>query len=217
MPYYPKSQIKTDLYTNGDEYMVSSTQEPYVGYYYEISSNAKYTGKNPNDKPNQILSTINLVEPELFPNTYIIPQPVITNNSISYPQTTFNSSIYLPQFNSPLPTSDDYKKGIFTRYFCKKNNEDKYLEVDQTTYNKLTLKDSSILWSLYTPFSIQWKISINAEQNVTFNSNQITQLENKGDYIGFSSYIRSYSQYTLTQEEFDQQLNPNSPTNEGGY
>ena len=38
MPYYPKSQIKTDLYTNGDEYISSSTQEVYIGYYYEIST-----------------------------------------------------------------------------------------------------------------------------------------------------------------------------------
>ena len=35
MRYYPKSQLVTDLYTNGDEYLLSTTQEPYTGDYYE--------------------------------------------------------------------------------------------------------------------------------------------------------------------------------------
>jgi len=211
MPYYPKSQIVTDLYTNGDEYINSSTQEVYIGYYYEISTGQKYTGKNTMDKPNILLSPILSEDVLLNPNTVTAPQSVDTSFVLNYPPSNKSlNDVYLPQFNSPLPTSDDYERGIFTRYFCKKNNEFKFLEVDQMTYNKLISRDSSILWSLYTPFSIQWKISTDEFKNSSYNQSSVSKIEDSENYIGFSSYIKNYSQYTLTQEELDQRLNNQS-------
>ena len=73
MSYYPLSQIKQNLYTNGGEYILSSTKEDYKGNYYTVSNGKKYTGKNPQDKPNILLivlfpepskSTPNLVKNE---------------------------------------------------------------------------------------------------------------------------------------------------------
>lgn len=215
MSYYPKSQILTNLYTNGDEYVLSTTNQNYVGSYYEISTGQKYSGKSPIDKPNILLNPFQYED-----ERSIIPtiDPPLVNTINTYPNITSQPvNTFLPQFNSPLPTPDDYKRGIFTRYFCKKNNENKYLEVDQITYNKLTSRDSSILWSLYTPFSLQWKISTNKSLNSSYNQSSVLKLENSGDYRGFSSYIRSYSQYSPNPELPDQQSNPNSPTSEGGY
>ena len=31
--YFPKSQIKLNLYTNGEEYILNTTQEVYKGYF----------------------------------------------------------------------------------------------------------------------------------------------------------------------------------------
>ena len=77
MQYYPKSQIKTNLYTNGNELILSTTNNAYQGYYYEISNGKKYTGKTPKDGPNILLSPqqSNLIienplstsPPEIFP------------------------------------------------------------------------------------------------------------------------------------------------------
>jgi hypothetical protein len=58
--YYPKSQIKTNLYTNGGEFSNSITNQPYQGYYYETSNGQLYTGKNPQDGPNILLSLQNI-------------------------------------------------------------------------------------------------------------------------------------------------------------
>lgn len=209
MPYYPKSQIVTSLYTNGGEYILSTTGEEYIGYYYEISIGKKYTGKSPNKRPNTLLHPL----PDSSEQSHIgsNTNPLKVDTEVGYPNKSPQEELFMPQFNTPLPTLEDYKKEKFTRYFCKKNNELKYLEVDQTTYNKLTSKDPSILWSLYTPFSLQWKITTNSEHNLFFNRSSVLKLENSGDYRGFSSYIKSYSQYTLTQEELDQRLNT------GGY
>jgi hypothetical protein len=54
--YYPKSQIKTNLYVAGGLLVLSSTKEQYIGYYYEISNGQKFTGKDPQDKPNILLT-----------------------------------------------------------------------------------------------------------------------------------------------------------------
>jgi hypothetical protein len=41
MPYYPLSQIKPNLFTNGGEYVLSTTKENYKGPYYELSNGRK--------------------------------------------------------------------------------------------------------------------------------------------------------------------------------
>ena len=47
--YYPKSQIETNLYTMGGEFVIKNTNQPYVGFYWKASSERFFTGKNPND------------------------------------------------------------------------------------------------------------------------------------------------------------------------
>jgi len=50
--YYPKSQIKSDLYTNGGELVFLSDEKEYIGYYFSTSDNRFFSGRNPNNKPN---------------------------------------------------------------------------------------------------------------------------------------------------------------------
>jgi len=215
MAYYPKSQIQTNLYTDGNDYRLSTNKEQYVGYYYLLSNGKKYTGKSQNDKPNILLEDLSVPISNNIKSSNL-PPSLETNHQLSYSTPNISQNIYLPQYNQPLPTPDDYKRGIFTRYFCKKTNENKYLEVDQITYNKLTSRDSSILWSLYTPFSIQWKISPDESANSLYNQSSTFKTLNSGDYRGFSSYIKNYSQYTPTTEGPNQQSNSNSSTGGGG-
>ena len=57
MPYYPKSQIITNLYTNGGEF-TTTLNDPstnYVGYYWKTISERYYIGKIPkNSLPQEI-------------------------------------------------------------------------------------------------------------------------------------------------------------------
>lgn len=45
--YYPKSQLTTNLSTNGKEYQLVDTGESYVGSYFKTSDGKYYTGKTP--------------------------------------------------------------------------------------------------------------------------------------------------------------------------
>ena len=58
MTYYPPNRIKTNLYTQGNEYVIESTGENYKGYYWKTSSGKIYTGKSPASPQTQLLVKI---------------------------------------------------------------------------------------------------------------------------------------------------------------
>jgi len=187
--YYPKSQIKTDLYTNGDEYTLFTTKENYIGPYYEVSNGNKYTGKTPQNGPNILLisppefSTQDTFtsDPEIIitlfnaaPREYQIPTPLRS----------------IPKFNPTLPTDQDKQNGQFTRYFCKKTNELRYIEIDKNTYNKLQTRDKQIAWDLYAPTIVLWQIKGNQEQVYSSNKGTVISIEQNLNWGGFSQYFQ---------------------------
>jgi hypothetical protein len=190
--YYPKSQIKTNLYTNGDEYILSTNQQNYKGYYYKTSIGDKYTGKFPDDGSNILLI-------ELIPSS---DEPGENNPIINLPSSQYNSNIpserFLPLFNQPSPSLQDYTLGSFTRYFCKKTNELKYIEINKETHDKLKIKDTQIAWDLYEPQFIVWQINGDREGTFLANKNNIALLEKRQKWYGFSQYLKEdYLKYYL--------------------
>jgi len=197
MAFYPKSQIKQNLYTNGGEYILSTTKEEYKGYYYEISSGKRYTGKSPNDAPNILLNPI--VSPSAIPtNTNI---PTITTDTFNVysilhkpqPERT------IPQYQQTIPTSKDQQLGAFSRYFCKKTNEIKYIEISQSTFGQLQSKSPQIAWDLYAPISTLWYIKGDREKVYTTNKNLIKLIEDSQKWSGFTQYFKEdFSKYFVS-------------------
>jgi len=208
--YYPKSQIKTNLYTNGEDYILSTTKLNYSGFYYEISNGNKYTGKTPNNKPNILL--LPSTTPQLtLPTNFSSPNSLITLNNPDdtnpyYPSYDLNyvkntPSRLIPLFNPTLPTDQDKQKGQFNRYFCKKTNELKYLEIDKETYDQLKAKDLQIAWDLYEPASLLWVIKGNQETVFNTNKSSVFKIEQNQRWYGFSQYFKeNYSKYHLSQD-----------------
>ena len=129
--YYPKSQIKPNLYTNGAEYVLVTTKENYTGYYYETSSGKKYTGKTPQDGSNILLisnpqqrSDREITYNEPNSTSYIgYVFPNVEENSLASQYANLNSNTsprILPTPSVTQPTQKDYSLGVFQRYFCKK-------------------------------------------------------------------------------------------------
>ena len=211
--YYPKSQIKPNLYTNGGEFILSTTKEDYKGDYYKISSGKLYSGKNPTDKPNILLiKPINVTQPtnptNEVPITYALDTGKEGNNILftldpneyftNINQSTPPPLRFIPLFNPTLPTDQDKQNGQFNRYFCKKTNELKYLEIDKETYDQLQAKDLQIAWDLYEPASLLWVIK-GTQENI-FNTNKLSifKIEQNQKWYGFSQYFKeNYSKYYL--------------------
>lgn len=180
--YYPLSQITPNLNTNGGEYAYLSTKQPYVGYYFKTSKGKYFTGKTPQDTPNEELI---LFSPEIILSqdtsisSYYNQDVVSPVRYLNLTKASLPSS--LPTFSPTLPTQQDYANGEMRRYFCKKTNEIIYLEVSKDTYDKLIKQDSTILWQLYLPFNLPWQLTGNKEQVFITNKNivELTSVKQK--------------------------------------
>jgi hypothetical protein len=217
--YYPKSQIKTNLYTNGDEYVIELTQTPYTGYYYLTSTGKAFTGKTPDDRPNQELIKVEpVIKDEGDLSTTLIPSTsaifsnhnpgaidVITsldyNSALDYAQlkniNIFNPQVQLlPYYNPQQPTQQDYQNTEFRRFFCKKTNEVLYIEINKDQYDKLIAKDPQILWQLYLPFNITWQLTGDEQQVARVNKNMVELAIKNLKLPKFNLYIKEdYTKY----------------------
>jgi len=208
MAYYPKSQIKTNLYTNGTLFVLYSGA-PYVGYYYKTSKGQFFSGKTPQDLPQFELTDKTDQPIGGFPqqqNPLFDSQFTEYNYSSSF-QTfgEYNASVY-PQYNleflkptpssiSPKPTPEEYKIGEFRRYFLKKTNQIQYIEVNKTTFNSIVKKEPTYDWTLYYPFFITWQLTGNKEKVAEVNRN-ITLLAMKNQKL---PHLDEYLQYNWTK------------------
>ena len=189
--YYPKSQIKTNLYTNGNELILSDTKQVYIGYYY-ITSNGKYfTGKTPE-------SGVNV---ELLPFT-VQQQPTTPSYSVSVNITDYNNENYnlvksikpsiliIPTYTPTLPTQQDYQNGEFRRYFVKKTNELIYIEVNKDTYDNILNRNPKWLWQDYLPFNLPWQITGDKLQVAKTNKNITDLTMQRLTLTKFNLYLR---------------------------
>lgn len=191
MTYYPKSQIKENLYTAGDEYYIKSSGKSFTGYYWSNSSGKYYTGKTPQDKPNQ-----ELIKIEEGGDLLDLPQ-----NESFWTETYNNTVVQSKPGLSPIPyqaqpTSQDYINGYFTRYFTKKTNQNIYIEISKKSYDLLESKSSKILWQLYESVSVVWQLTGEEKQVYNANRNNVLLTENKNKLPGFSRFFKKqYSKY----------------------
>jgi hypothetical protein len=199
--YYPKSQIKTNLNTLGNEFVIFGTNQEYKGYYYLISNGQAYSGKTPSDPTSQLLQPITqslsfLIETKdaetgeggsLTADAafFSLPEAYATSTNINI------SSVPSPPKQSyPVVTENDYKLGEFQRYFVKKSNEPKFLEISLEDYRKYVNQDRSVMSELYIPFQINWILTGEKEQVYQINQNIVAKAEREQNLPGFTQYFR---------------------------
>jgi len=190
--YYPLSQITTNLYTNGGEFTILKTNQPYSGYYWKNSKGQYFTGKTPQDTPVEelIKTKIN----QNLNNNEVLTYAKYASNYESFTynalQNVSQESLLLPSYSLTLPIQNDYQLGIFTRYFCKKSNEIIYLEINKDTYTKIIQKSPDILWQLYQPFNIPWQLTGDKEQVYITNRNIVELTMKQQKLPQFDLYLK---------------------------
>jgi hypothetical protein len=197
--YFPKSQIKPNLYTNGGEFSIATTNQEYIGYYFKTSTGKYYTGRNQDDRPNEeltslIIDTTTSNTPLSIESAVIVVDPIysyVTNIPVS------STLTFIPIYSPTSPTQQDYQNGEFQRYFCKKTNQIQYIEINLDQFSKLKAKDPQIEFSLYEPFTITWILTGNKENVAKVNRNIVELAEKRnrlpklGEYLRFD-YIKYY-------------------------
>jgi hypothetical protein len=191
--YYPKSQITTNLSTNGKEFQVVGTDEYYIGSYFKTSDGRFYTGKTPQDGNNKLL----IQNPINDPNNPILSINSDTNYfTNSLPPSYLNASkseLILsppPQGNIVFPTEEDYETGEYQRYFLKHNINNIYLEVNQSTYNNFFNLNPSVQYQLYTAIQISWILVGKPIEVYEINRNIALLYEKENKIMGFSNFFK---------------------------
>jgi hypothetical protein len=228
--YFPPSQIETDLYTDGSEYMLSTTNEPYIGNYWKIKRNGTlYTGNNPNS-PNPI-RIIKLKELEEDPTPLFNPNPFI--------QQLQQSKVISPSINSmpeniaknlkirvlPLPftptiTEQSIKQKFINRYFAKRNDNYQYLEISNDDFLNLSNKSNTIAWDLYDTVSLVWVISGDRNNIALANAQRVKNImepnspKNRAgkSWIGFDTLFNNNYLQFFQSNKSKTQSNRTTPT-----
>ena len=174
MAYIPKNKIQTNLYTAGGEYAYALSKVEYVGYYYKLYNGKLYTGSTPNTPNSKELIPIEVVESLGGTNPTSIPVP----------------------YSPLLPTPQDYKIGVFTRYFNLKRNQTIFTEINQDAYNKFQQKDPNTPWQFYKTFSLSWELTGDINKVAQTNKNITELTESREKAFGLSLYLKeNWTQY----------------------
>jgi len=213
--YIPKNRIKTNLYTPGDEFMIKDTDQIYSGFYHSLWTGKYFTGKTQNELPKSELIPI---APQSGPGTPDLPPALETTNTIALflndpdpvvnedqwnqgdiitylklkdQSTTDDKPREMPYQCYPKPTADDYALGVFTRFFCVKVNEDRYLELTKELYDFLKKENPNYVFELFTIFKIQWTLTGDLEEVIITNRNQALIAQQRLKRRGFSGFLKS--------------------------
>lgn len=193
MPYYPKTKIQTNLFSNG-ELLKASDLSSYVGPYYKLSTGQKYVGNNPQDRryPDELIDPIELIPiPTQGIFTEIQTSLVSTGSVNLYVQnlTEIPTSQKVPIPYYPQPTSQDYEIGYFTRYFAKQVNAMVFIEIDKKTFDNMSSHNDEYVWQLYKTTILPWQISGDIEK--VYNTNKrVVDLEEKNGFNGLSRFLK---------------------------
>jgi len=194
--YYPPHQIKTNLNTIGGEFITFFDQIEYKGDYYQTSTGEYYTGKTPTDGDNYLLV------PTLNNNTSKVESgnEDTTQNSIWVVDDSFYvdkksinngvSQIQNPLQIYPSPTPSDYEFGEMVRYFVKKTNEIKFIEISKFEYNKYIQKSENVPYQIYTPFTIIWELTGDLQTVYDSNYKTVKRTEESQKLYGLEQYFK---------------------------
>lgn len=168
--YFPKSKILENLYTSGNEFLIKSSNQPYQGYYHNISNNKFFSGKT--------LGTINseeLIKINLKNEDFKLPNPYFPN-----------------------PTLKDFEIGYINRCFVKKRNEDynTIREISENDYNLFVNSFSKKPeFALYVCLKLKWRIGKNNQDDIINTNKQLVKY-NENIIPRFSLYFKDFSQFS---------------------
>lgn len=197
--YYPSHQIKSNLYTNGNEFEYLYNNEDYIGFYYKTSNGDFYTGKNNQDGVNYKLIPTTTQSQTQTTNYNIINNNegdkslwVVDDDSyikLKSIENGFTETIYpLPIY--PSPTQEDYDLGEVTRYFIKKTNEFKFIEISKLEYGKYVAKSENVPFQLYIPFTLIWELKGDIQQVNEINYKTVKRVEESQKLYGLEQYFK---------------------------
>ena len=171
--YIPKPKVSI-LQTPGNKFVIASTNQPYQGSYMELSDGSYFAGNNPQNPGEE------LIIKKILNAAFGISRNNSKYRKLKRPIYDDLSKTTSIPVSKPKPTTKDYDRGYFTRYFCKRaNNQFDYIEIDKKTYDVLVSQDPKYDFNLYEVGNIKWALSDTPNHTVSqINGSNIKQKAN---------------------------------------
>lgn len=195
--YYPKSKIISNLYTNGQELVYTSTERFYTGSYHILSDGRIYTGKNQQDgelKSLKFAEEVQQLDAEAVASS--IGNQNLNSNTF-YDEIRRRQQINPPKLEllEPKYTQPTVKYPILTRYFLRRTNNAIFTEVSLKDYNAIKNRDKKYNWGIYVTFELPWSTS-GAYIKET-NERMVLLTEQRYKVYGFTQYITNYTEFSI--------------------
>lgn len=170
MAYLPKDKYRIK-YTNGNEFILNKTNQPYIGDYIALADGRFFAGEDldniigPLTKLSAITNSGNLNTNHPNNRRYF---------NLKKDRALKRNKEAAIQEYTPLPTPIDYSKGNFRRFLVLENNTRLYKEISEDTYTKF---DTGIYdKAKYSKFSIIWSLK---EDNERINTEMLLYYESR--------------------------------------
>lgn len=195
--YYPKSKIISNLYTNGQELVYTSTERFYTGSYHILSDGRIYTGKNQQDgelKSLKFAEEVQQLDAEAVASSTGNQN---LNSNTFYDEIRRRQQINPPKLEllEPKYTQPTVKYPILTRYFLRRTNNAIFTEVSLKDYNAIKNRDKKYNWGIYVTFELPWSTS-GAYIKET-NERMVLLTEQRYKVYGFTQYITNYTEFSI--------------------
>ena len=196
--YIPKSKIQSNLFTNGGEYLLNGVD--YTGRYYLLYNGKAYTGIDQYDGTPQLLV-------KYTPQNSLTANDRVTDDLVSPFERASSTEDYssitptvAPLVQAPLqyfsnPSPNEILIGEMIRYFLKRFNDQRFVEVNLETYNGINNKDKKYAWELWIPFEVPWVIKGSEEEVVKSNKQIVYYTEQRYKVRGLAKFLKNNFKY----------------------
>ena len=196
--YIPKSKIQSNLFTNGGEYLLDGVD--YTGRYYLLYNGKAYTGIDQYDGTPQLLV-------KYTPQNSLTANDRVTDDLVFPFERASSTEDYssitptvAPLVQAPLqyfsnPSPNEISIGEMIRYFLKRFNDQRFVEVNLETYNGITNKDKKYAWELWIPFEVPWVIKGSEEEVVKSNKQIVYYTEQRYKVRGLAKFLKNNFKY----------------------
>lgn len=196
--YIPKSKIQSNLFTNGGEYLLNGVD--YTGRYYLLYNGKAYTGIDQYDGTPQLLV-------KYTPQNSLTANDRVTDDLVFPFERASSTEDYssitptvAPLVQAPLqyfsnPSPNEILIGEMIRYFLKRFNDQRFVEVNLETYNGINNKDKKYAWELWIPFEVPWVIKGSEEEVVKSNKQIVYYTEQRYKVRGLAKFLKNNFKY----------------------
>lgn len=182
-PMYQDHQISTGHYAHRGEF-VTETGEDYIGVYHIFPNDTVWSGE-----------TRSNTSFRLYPKTFDVSEDAKKYRKLK----GFKESKYVePEYYKPVVENYEKRVGSMERFFVQKINSptNTIMEISSDQFSSINTKNrKGINGAIWRGCLVDWQLTGNDMAKVNYQN--LKRAQNKYNFIGLTSYIKNYLEFSI--------------------